>query len=119
MRGLHAWAKRHELVRRGFFVERIFSAPRTVVPVPTLSREEPVMRTLLLSATTMMLLGLAYGASPASAAPVHPVQIAAPDSGIAQVRTTKRRKAVRSRTTRGTARSQAVGGQRRREARDL
>src|SRR3954464_613068 len=93
------------LLRRGFFVERIFSALRTVVPVPTLSREEPVMRTLLLSATTMMLLGLAYGASPASAAPVHPVQIAAPDSGIAQVRTTKRRKAVRSRTRRGTARA--------------
>jgi hypothetical protein len=67
------------------------------------------MRTLLLSATTMTLLGLAYGASPASAAPVYPVQIAAPDSGIAQVRTTKRKKAVRSRTTvRGT--TGATGG---------
>jgi len=62
------------------------------------------MRTLLLSATAMALLGLAYGASPASAGPVHPVQIAAPDSGIAQVRTTKRKKAVRSRTTRRTVR---------------
>src|SRR5215207_3554550 len=90
---------------RPFCSTCIFSALRTVVPVPTPSREEPVMRTLLLSATAMALLGLAYSASPASAAPVYPVQIAAPDSGIAQVRTTKRRKAVRSRTTRGTARA--------------
>ena len=62
------------------------------------------MRILLLSATAMALLGLAYSASPASAAPVYPVQIAAPDSGLEQVRTTKRKKAVRSRTTRRTVR---------------
>ena len=61
------------------------------------------MRNLLLSATAAALLGLAYGASPASAVPAHPVQIAAPDSGIEKARTTKRKKVVRSRAKRGTA----------------
>ncbi len=63
------------------------------------------MRTILLSATAAALLGLAYGASPASAAPTHPAQIAAPDSGIEQARTMKRKKVVRSRATRATARA--------------
>ncbi len=62
------------------------------------------MKTILLSAAAAALLGLAYGASLASAAPAHPAQVAAPDSGIEQARTTKRKKVVRSRATRGTAR---------------
>jgi hypothetical protein len=67
------------------------------------------MKTIMLSATAGALLGLAYGASPAPAASAHPAQIAAPDSGIEQVRTTKRKKVVRSRSTRGTARTTTGG----------
>ncbi len=67
------------------------------------------MKTILLSGAAVALLGLAYGASPATAAPVHPAQVAAPDSGIEQARTMKRKKVVRSRATRGTARATTGG----------
>lgn len=48
------------------------------------------MKKLILTAAAAALLGLAHGAAPASAAPVGPAQIAAPDSAVAQVRMSRR-----------------------------
>ena len=59
------------------------------------------MRKVLLVALGATLFGLAYGVTPTSAAPVGPTQVAAPDSGIEQARTVRRKKVKRRAMRRG------------------
>jgi hypothetical protein len=68
------------------------------------------MRNLLLAAFGAALLGLSSSASPTSAAPAGPASVTAPDGGVTQARTMRRKKMTRRSMRRGRATQGSVGG---------
>jgi hypothetical protein len=59
------------------------------------------MKKLLFASFAAALLGLAYSASPTSAAPAGPAQVASPDSGVEQARMMKKKRMTRRKMRRG------------------
>jgi hypothetical protein len=70
------------------------------------------MKKLLVPLAASAFMGLGFTASPVSAAPTSAVQIATPDSGISDVRMTRREMRTRHRIMRNKSRPAASGNAR-------